>query len=250
MLHAIITAFARPGGPYLYLRLVTAGSAVGAIARLIPFRRKQVPGYRCRVPGALWLPPNARHRVRPGQRSSPLPQLDNSPSHVRDPSARTSRRSASGTSGPFRLEAAGGTGRLQNAHGQTTGQLHCKDNPARATLRTPGPGRAQPIRLSKRCRAYAKGAKTTSQTPAAIRARLDMAGRDREASAFTGWTTSTALTTTRAPSRSDANAVSALDGGRLTTGARKDGPALWLARRTGGLPRQQMGRARSRPKCG
>jgi hypothetical protein len=78
MLHAIITAFARPGGPYLYLTLVTAVSAVGAIARLIPFRRKQVPGYRCRVPGALWLPPGARHRFRPGQRTSPLPpQPDN-----------------------------------------------------------------------------------------------------------------------------------------------------------------------------
>jgi hypothetical protein len=81
MLHAIITAFARPGGPYLYLRLVTAVSAVGAIARLIPFRRKQVPGYRCRVPGALWLPPDARHRLRPGQRTSPLPpQPDHGPS--------------------------------------------------------------------------------------------------------------------------------------------------------------------------
>ena len=88
MLHAIMTAFIGAGGPYLYLRLVTAVSAVGAIARLIPFRRKQVPGYRCLVPGALWLPPGARHRPRPGQRTSPLPPgPDNGPSrHFHAPS--------------------------------------------------------------------------------------------------------------------------------------------------------------------
>jgi hypothetical protein len=46
MLHGIAAAFLRPGGPYLYLRLVTAAYAVSAIGRLIPVRRKQVPGYR------------------------------------------------------------------------------------------------------------------------------------------------------------------------------------------------------------
>ena len=67
MLHVIITAFTHPGGPYLFLRLVAAASEIAAIARLIPIRRKQVPGYRCRVPGAVWLPASARHRNRPGQ---------------------------------------------------------------------------------------------------------------------------------------------------------------------------------------
>jgi hypothetical protein len=87
MLHAIITAFAHPGGPYLYVRLVLAASAICAVGRLIPLRRKQMPGYRCRVPAAFWLPGSARHRAQPGQRSFPLsPQPDSGPSrYFRDP---------------------------------------------------------------------------------------------------------------------------------------------------------------------
>jgi mannan endo-1,4-beta-mannosidase len=38
----------------LYVRLVTASYAISAIARLIPTRRKQVPGYRPRVPAVVW----------------------------------------------------------------------------------------------------------------------------------------------------------------------------------------------------
>ncbi len=44
MLHGIAAAFLRPGGPYLNLRLVTAAYALSAIGRLIPVKRKQVPG--------------------------------------------------------------------------------------------------------------------------------------------------------------------------------------------------------------
>jgi mannan endo-1,4-beta-mannosidase len=54
MLQAIVTAFFRPGGPYLYVRLVTASYAISAIARLIPVKSKQVPGYRPRVPAVVW----------------------------------------------------------------------------------------------------------------------------------------------------------------------------------------------------
>jgi hypothetical protein len=53
MLRHIATAFLKPGGPYLYLRLVTAAYAVSAIGRVIPVRRKQVPGYRRRLPAAV-----------------------------------------------------------------------------------------------------------------------------------------------------------------------------------------------------
>jgi Glycosyl hydrolase family 26 len=38
----------------LYVRLVTASYAISAIARLIPVKAKQVPGYRPRVPAAVW----------------------------------------------------------------------------------------------------------------------------------------------------------------------------------------------------
>jgi Glycosyl hydrolase family 26 len=54
MLQAIAIAFFRPGGPYLYVRLVTASYAISAIARLIPVKSKQVPGYRPRVPAVIW----------------------------------------------------------------------------------------------------------------------------------------------------------------------------------------------------
>ena len=67
MPHAIVTAFLRPGGPYVYVRLVTACYAVSAIGRLIPVRRKQVPGYRSRNP-VTGTPATARHRSRPGDR--------------------------------------------------------------------------------------------------------------------------------------------------------------------------------------
>jgi hypothetical protein len=64
MPHEIVAAFLRPGGPYVYVRLVTAAYAISAIGRLIPVKRKQVPGYRRRIPvtGAQTTP---RHRTRP-----------------------------------------------------------------------------------------------------------------------------------------------------------------------------------------
>ena len=48
VLHDIAAAFLHPGGPYLFIKLVTAGYVISAIGRLIPVRRKQVPGYRPR----------------------------------------------------------------------------------------------------------------------------------------------------------------------------------------------------------
>jgi len=54
LLHGIATVLLRPGGPYLYVRLVTASYAISAIARLIPVKTKQVPGYRPRVPATVW----------------------------------------------------------------------------------------------------------------------------------------------------------------------------------------------------
>jgi hypothetical protein len=38
----------------LYVRLVTASYAISAIARLIPVKAKQVPGYRAKVPAVMW----------------------------------------------------------------------------------------------------------------------------------------------------------------------------------------------------
>jgi hypothetical protein len=67
MTRGIVAAFLRPGGPYVYVRLVTAAYAISAIGRLIPVKRKQVPGYRSRNPVA-GAPANARHRTRPGDR--------------------------------------------------------------------------------------------------------------------------------------------------------------------------------------
>ena len=66
MLHDIAAVFLRPGGPYLYLRLVTASYAVSAIGRMVPVRRKQVPGYRRRVPVATIGGATARCRGRHG----------------------------------------------------------------------------------------------------------------------------------------------------------------------------------------
>src|SRR5437879_13407 len=43
MIHGIIAAFFRPGGPYLFVRLVTAGYAISEVGRLIPVRRSARP---------------------------------------------------------------------------------------------------------------------------------------------------------------------------------------------------------------
>lgn len=50
LLHRAATAFIHPGGPYLFVRIVTALYAISAVGRLVPVRRKQVPGFR-RNPG-------------------------------------------------------------------------------------------------------------------------------------------------------------------------------------------------------
>lgn len=50
LLHRAAIAFAHPGGPYLFVRIVTALYAVSAVGRMLPVRRKQVPGFR-RNPG-------------------------------------------------------------------------------------------------------------------------------------------------------------------------------------------------------
>lgn len=65
MFHDVVSTFFKPAGPYLYVRLVTAAYAVSAIGRLIPVQRKQVPGYRRRMPGMTQARPTARHRRRP-----------------------------------------------------------------------------------------------------------------------------------------------------------------------------------------
>jgi hypothetical protein len=67
MIHETIAAFFRPSGPYLYVRLVTAAYALSAIGRLIPVKRKQVPGYRPGVPAMAWARESARHRAQPGK---------------------------------------------------------------------------------------------------------------------------------------------------------------------------------------
>ena len=46
LIRAAADAFLHPGGPYLFVRIVTAAYALSAIGRLIPVRRKQVTGYR------------------------------------------------------------------------------------------------------------------------------------------------------------------------------------------------------------
>jgi len=66
MPHEIVAAFLWPGGPYVYVRLVTVGYAISAMCRLIPVRRKQVPGYRRRLPLTVRARGSARHRARPG----------------------------------------------------------------------------------------------------------------------------------------------------------------------------------------
>jgi hypothetical protein len=67
MIHQVIAAFFRPGGPYLYVRLVTAAYALSAIGRLMPVKRKQVPGYRRRVQVMVRARGTARHRAQPGK---------------------------------------------------------------------------------------------------------------------------------------------------------------------------------------
>lgn len=67
MIHEITAAFFRPGGPYLYVRLVTAAYALSAIGRLIPVKRKQVPGYRPRVLAIVRARGTSRHRAQPGK---------------------------------------------------------------------------------------------------------------------------------------------------------------------------------------
>ena len=64
MLRDIAAAFLKPDGPFWYLRLVTAAYAISAIGRLIPVKRKQVPGYRRRVPLTVWARRSARRRAR------------------------------------------------------------------------------------------------------------------------------------------------------------------------------------------
>lgn len=49
-----VSAFLHPGGPYLFVRIVTVSYAISAIARLVPVRRKQVPGFR-RRPGRMMV---------------------------------------------------------------------------------------------------------------------------------------------------------------------------------------------------
>src|SRR6266567_7367136 len=50
LIRAAVSAFLHPGGPYLFVRIITAAYALSAIGRLIPVRRKQVPGYRPKKP--------------------------------------------------------------------------------------------------------------------------------------------------------------------------------------------------------
>ena len=71
MLRDIAVGFLKPGGPYWYVRLVTAAYAVSAIGRLIPLKRKQVPGYRRRLPLTVW----ARRSARPGRTARPRSPL-------------------------------------------------------------------------------------------------------------------------------------------------------------------------------
>ena len=73
MFHQIIAAFFRPSGPYLYVRLVTAAYALSAVGRLIPVKRKQVPGYRPRVPAMVWARGTARHRALPSRAGRRVP---------------------------------------------------------------------------------------------------------------------------------------------------------------------------------
>jgi hypothetical protein len=67
MIHQVIAAFFRPGGPHLYVRLVTATYALSAIGRLMPVKRKQVPGYRRRARAMIRARGTARHRAQPGK---------------------------------------------------------------------------------------------------------------------------------------------------------------------------------------
>jgi hypothetical protein len=46
VLSDIAWAFLHPGGPYLFVKLLTATYVISAIGRPIPVRYKQVPGYR------------------------------------------------------------------------------------------------------------------------------------------------------------------------------------------------------------
>jgi hypothetical protein len=96
MLHQVITLFVQSGGPYLYLRLVMAASAVCAVGRLIPVKRKQVPGYRRRVLAAAWTSGSARHRARPGRQSyPPSPQPSRAPAAGPDSALTAIHRAAS-----------------------------------------------------------------------------------------------------------------------------------------------------------
>src|SRR6266567_1278360 len=55
LIRAAVSAFLHPGGPYLFVRIVTAAYAVSAIGRLIPVRRKQIAGYRPKQPRSVTL---------------------------------------------------------------------------------------------------------------------------------------------------------------------------------------------------
>jgi hypothetical protein len=71
MFHDIAAIFLKPGGPYTYVRLVTAAYAVSAIGRLVPVKRKQVPGYRRRIFMTARARGGARHRARAGINARP-----------------------------------------------------------------------------------------------------------------------------------------------------------------------------------
>jgi hypothetical protein len=51
----VVNALLYPGGWYLFVRIITASYAMSAIGRLLPIRRKQVPGYRRRPARAAAL---------------------------------------------------------------------------------------------------------------------------------------------------------------------------------------------------
>ena len=72
--HDIVATLFTSGGPYVYVRLVTAAYAVSAVGRLIPVTRKQVPGYRRRVPVTVCARQSSRRRARRGNGGLPLPR--------------------------------------------------------------------------------------------------------------------------------------------------------------------------------
>ena len=82
LLDSTITQVAAPtirhdlGGSYAVIEWVTAAYALSAIGRLVPVRRKQVPGYRPRVPAMVRPRRSARHRARLSRRGAPVSRPD------------------------------------------------------------------------------------------------------------------------------------------------------------------------------